>query len=270
MNESILKNIESLPPLPDVVLEVNRICSNPKSSLVDLANAIKKDPVATATILKVINSPLYSLKEEVKTLDRAVSMFGKAATKAFILNSAIENSFQNIDVSAYDMELSDYSETAQKRSSLMIKWFSKVSFTKLNILATSALVGNIGQLIVSKEISANNQEDEFRSLLEYEEVDIAERELVGMSSEEITAHILNHWNLDQVLVDSIKHAVSKEALEDASDEVSVYAKANYIVYNAIDVTGKTDPDKLEEVKEMLTQDNLKVEQFLEILENLNK
>jgi hypothetical protein len=54
------------------------------------------------------------------------------------------------------MELSDYSETAQKRSSLMIKWFSKVSFTKLNILATSALVGNIGQLIVSKEISANN------------------------------------------------------------------------------------------------------------------
>jgi dsDNA-binding SOS-regulon protein len=122
----------------------------------------------------------------------------------------------------------------------------------------------------TKEISANNQEDEFRSLLEYEEVDIAERELVGMSSEEITAHILNHWNLDQVLVDSIKHAVSKEALEDASDEVSVYAKANYIVYNAIDVTGKTDPDKLEEVKEMLTQDNLKVEQFLEILENLNK
>lgn len=270
MNQNILKEIESLPPLPDVVIEVNRICSNPKSSLVDLANAVKKDPVATATILKVVNSPLYSLKEDVKTLDRAVAMFGKAATKAFILNSAIENSFRNLDVTSYSMELSDYSETAQKRASLMIKWFSKVSFTKLNILATSALVGNIGQLIISKELSATNQVEKFLSLLEYEEVDVAERELVGMSSEEITAHILEYWNLEKLLVDSIKYATSETMLNNAYDEVSVYAKANFIVYNSIDVTGKTDPDKIEFVKEMLDRENLKKDQFLEILDSLQK
>lgn len=270
MNQNILKEIESLPPLPEVVVEVNRICSNPKSSLVDLANAVKKDPVATATILKVINSPLYSLKEDVKTLDRAVAMFGKAATKAFILNSAIENSFKNIDVSSYNMELSDYSETAQKRASLMIKWFSKVSFTKLNILATSALVGNIGQLIISKELAAQDKVDDFLELLEYEEVDTAEREIIGMSSEEITAHILEYWNLEKLLVDSIKYATSEDMLEEANDEISVYAKANFIVYNSIDVTGKTDPDKLEIVKEMLDKENLKKEQFLQILESLQK
>jgi HD-like signal output (HDOD) protein len=270
VNQSILKEIKSLPPLPEVVLEVNRICSNPKSSLVDLAEAVKKDPVATATILKVVNSPLYSLKEEVKTIDRAVTMFGKAATKAFILNSAIENSFNNIDVSSYNMELSDYSETAQKRSSLMIKWFSKVSFTKLNILATTALVGNIGQLVISKEIANMGKVEEFQSLLEYEEVDIAEREIAGISSEEVTASILEYWSLDKILVDSIKYATSIDALNSVDDEVAVYAKANFIIYNAIDVTGNTDPDKLEMIKEILIKDNLKVDHFLEVLEGLQQ
>jgi len=142
------------------VIEINDICSDSKSSLHEVATIVKKDPISTATILKRVNSPLYGIMHHITSIDKAVTMLGKATTKAFILENVIKDVFK-IDLSAYNITENDFSIVAQKRTSLMIKWYSKVSFSKLNILATSAVISNIGQILISKEILETKQKDKF-------------------------------------------------------------------------------------------------------------
>ena len=55
-----VQNIDKLVSLPDVCFEVERLASNPKSSAVDIAHAVGKDPHLAAQILKIANSSYYN------------------------------------------------------------------------------------------------------------------------------------------------------------------------------------------------------------------
>jgi HD-like signal output (HDOD) protein len=268
LKNSILKKIESLPSLSSIVIEINDICSDSKSSLQDVANIVKKDPISTATILKRVNSPLYGIMNNVTTIDKAVTMLGKASTKAFILENAIKDSFK-IDLSAYNMSESDFSIVAQKRTSLMIKWYSKVSFSRLNILATSAVISNIGQILISKEILELNKKEEFLETMEDSSTCEAELELVGVTSEEVTAYILDFWNFDTTLIDSIKYSSCNNS-DFEHNNSKPYILANYAIHKIIDSNGKINEDNFDEIKLFLDKNSMNSESFFESLDIIRK
>jgi HD-like signal output (HDOD) protein len=265
MNNNILKEIKALPPLPESVIEVNRICSNPEGTIADLAKAIKKDPIATATILKAANSPMYGLKE-IKTVENAIAMFGKATTKAFILQMAVKSSFES-NLSPYDLSFDDFSNISQKRAFLMTKWYGGIDFHMLNILATSTLLGNIGQIVIAKEILKSDKLVEFKDKILSDENSIEEIEIEYMNTTaiEVTSKILECWKLEKLLVDSLKYSVSLDSLKEADDISYPYALANYAVFKAIDGLGNTNEEELEELLNLLEENNLNSEQFKEIV-----
>jgi HD-like signal output (HDOD) protein len=265
MNNNILKEIKALPPLPESVIEVNRICSNPEGTIADLAKAIKKDPIATATILKAANSPMYGLKE-IKTVENAIAMFGKATTKAFILQMAVKSSFES-NLSPYNLSFDDFSNIAQKRAFVMTKWYANINFQMLNILATTTLLANIGQIVIAKELLKNDKCNEFKEKISAEEylIEELEKEYMDITATEVTAKILEYWKLEKLLVDSLKYSISKESVNEADEETKPYALANYAVFKAIDGLGRTDDEEMEEITEMLTENGLDADLFREIV-----
>lgn len=267
MIEKILEEIEALPPLPNSIIEINRICDDPDTSINELASVVKEDPMATATLLKAANSPLYS-SMEVKTIDRAVSMFGKAATKAFVISSIIDKNIK-ADLKPYGISLDDFTDIARKRVSLMMRWYSRVSFTKLNILATSALLGNVGQLILAKDIMESGKEEAFKTLLASNEQLEAEKKLYGVNSIDVSAMILQKWELNAETTKSIKYASSFSSYQDAPDEYKALALANYIVFNTIKDNDEINVDGLEEIKKLVKSENLKIEAYEKAIDTIN-
>jgi HD-like signal output (HDOD) protein len=265
MNDNILKEIKALPPLPESVIEVNRICSNPEGTIADLAKAIKKDPIATATILKAANSPMYGLKE-IKTVENAIAMFGKATTKAFILQMAVKSSFES-NLSPYNLSFEDFSNISQKRAFVMTKWYSNINFQMLNILATTTLLGNIGQIVIAKELLKSDKCNEFKNKVASKEymIEELEKEYMDITSTDVTAKILEFWKLEKLLVDSLKYSVSKESLQEADEETLPYAVANYAVFKAIDGLGNTDEEELDDICETLVEYKLDPDLFKEIV-----
>ncbi|MBW1712408.1 MAG: HDOD domain-containing protein, partial [Deltaproteobacteria bacterium] len=68
--------VESLPTLPVVALELLKLATDEGSSAADLVKVIGRDPVLTARLLKIANSPIFGLSGNVASLSRAVVLLG--------------------------------------------------------------------------------------------------------------------------------------------------------------------------------------------------
>lgn len=66
----------SPPELPAVARELNQVLSSPDPCTKDVADVIGRSPGLSARLLRLVNSPLYSLQGKVETLTRAVTIVG--------------------------------------------------------------------------------------------------------------------------------------------------------------------------------------------------
>lgn len=252
-NKSIKELVDKLPPLPSTIFEIQRICDDSESSIHDLIEVVKKDPLVSANILKSAKAPIFGFKD-VHTIDKAVSLFGKSTTKAIALAGIIYDKFK-IDLSPYSISEAKFSETSQFRAKFMIKWYSKVSFHRLVVLATSALIGNIGQIIIANEIKRLRKEKEFKKLLEKKGRREAELSIFNITSEEVTADILNYWELDDLMADSIRYSFN---LTSAYPEVKNYAVANRVVFELIDLQGNIAKEIPPHLEKLIEEEDLNI------------
>jgi HD-like signal output (HDOD) protein len=265
MNDNIIKNIKLLPPLPSSTLEIYEVCSDTDSSLVDVVNVVKKDPIAVATLLKIANSSLYGSRN-IKIVDRAIGMFGKSVTKAYLVNDAIVNSF-TIDLSAYGISEEEFALVSQKRTKLMSEWYGEIDKSMLDVLSTTAQVGNIGQILLAKSMIDAGSANDFSEALGFgeDEVEELEEEFLGFNTLDVSAKILQHWKLDSMLIDSLEYSKNLDTISRAPEDIKDYAIANFIVFHAIDVNGNTTDDGLDMILDVLHDNNLNEERFEDLL-----
>lgn len=114
----------------------------------ELIKIVKIDPIISANILKIANSPVYG-SVELKTVDQAVSKFGKRSIKALAM-SGMHSALGDINLNAYQITEDTFSSITSNRLSLMISWYSEVSISDLCLLSSVALLSNIEQLLISK------------------------------------------------------------------------------------------------------------------------
>lgn len=79
--EAALKKAEDLKLFPQAAMRVRSVAGSPKSTLLDLEEAVSLDPTLSAQVLKVANSPFYGLRREVGSVQRALFVLGFDATR---------------------------------------------------------------------------------------------------------------------------------------------------------------------------------------------
>jgi HD-like signal output (HDOD) protein len=204
MNEKILNQIKSLPPLPKSVLEIQRITNDPNSSIQDLIKVVKEDPMLTANLLKAANSPLYGFTRQIKNVDQAVSLFGMSTVKGFAISFAIRNSLK-FDLSAYGISETKFHDVSSQRNIVAINWFKK-DRNKLDVMATNSFLIDLGAVVISLILNNEGKSESFKHrLLSGEDRDALEKEYVGATTTEVTTEIFKHWNFSDDLIESMKN-----------------------------------------------------------------
>jgi HD-like signal output (HDOD) protein len=111
MVEKIIKKTKSLPPLPESVARVRRICSDPEKSIRELLPITREDPTFTNDILKTANSPLYGFNRQMTSTDQATALFGMGTIQGF---ATFRNSV-SIDLSPFcEISLQNAYEKAER------------------------------------------------------------------------------------------------------------------------------------------------------------
>ncbi|OUS40021.1 hypothetical protein A9R00_08160 [Oleispira antarctica] len=84
----------SIPSMPDILIEVQRICADPDGDIADLAHVITTDIGLSSAILKTINSPLYGMNRAISDIGQAVMLLGMGSVSTLISGILIKQSFQ--------------------------------------------------------------------------------------------------------------------------------------------------------------------------------
>lgn len=210
--------IKKIQPLNSTIIEINNLCQNPDTSIVDLSELIKKDPVLTGKILKIVNSPLYNFKNEINTINRAIALFGMSTIKGFVLNTVLNESGFN-SLSAYNLSEEDFLYLCNLQTNEAIKLSRKkhYSIEEENILSTIVFLFELGKLVTNQIINDYEKEKEFKEEIllcdNIEEIYNLEQKFINVNSIKATIEILKKWNIDENILDILNSLNNNKNIE---------------------------------------------------------
>ncbi len=80
-----------LPAPPEAALQIVKLCSQDEFDPKALSALAAGDPVLTAELLRVVNSPFFGLSREIKSIPRAVTVLGQRALRNIVLCIAVRD-----------------------------------------------------------------------------------------------------------------------------------------------------------------------------------
>ena len=262
-HQKIYSFIQGLDPLCSSTKEITRLCDDPESSIKELIKVVSSDAITTASVLHSISLPIYGL-QATSSIDSAVVSFGKRTIKALAL-SGLASKLGSLSLEAYNINEDQFKQASSLRLALMNQWYTRINPSDLQILSSSAILGNLGVILINQELLNQGLDSEFKNYPE-EEFTQAEAELLKTSSAFVTADILEFWGLENDLIDSIRY--SDSPFNASTARAQSLACANAIVYKMVTAHGELREEIPESVKNLMKKaklDEKVLEQALETL-----
>lgn len=258
MSSTIRARAKTLPPLPKTVDCIREICQAEEVDLPALVDVLESDPMLTANILKVANSPFYGFSQEVASIDLAVRLFGPSMIRGFAVATTIRKYFQ-IDLSPYGITSAGLADISNLQRALVFRWMSRVDAGSLRVLSPASFMMEIGKIIIAQEILETGQSAGFLHEIEHsDDIAAVERAHVGIDGRELVAELFQHWRFENDLVEAIRHMGAPES---APEESRFFARVLGVIGMCISVKRVLAENDVVGAKELVSSYGLKAEVF---------
>lgn len=275
--DELIRRARSLYSLPAVAAKVIQLTDSPKVDTRALKECIETDPALTAKILRVVNSSLFGLSREVCDLNQALALLGIKPLKLLVLGFSLpENLFAEVAREQLDW----YWSTTLTRA-VAAREISEQLFNRPGDDAFLAgLFQDIGVLVLLGELKEPYAK--FLSRVIDQRVDLGRLEVdsLGFDHLQLTAGLLEHWQMPQLLVQTISEPRDHEQLVKSTAEHAPMSKIVHLAELVAELVGQNrlgvlpdlmevgaaycdlDKDKLNDLVEELQP---KVKQLAEVL-----
>ncbi|EAJ7141807.1 HDOD domain-containing protein [Campylobacter jejuni] len=222
MNELLLKSVEVLPPLPDTVSKLRKYVSEANSNIetMKVAEIISSDPLMTAKLLQLANSPYYGFTREITTINQVITLLGVGNIINIVTADSIRDNFK-IDVSPYGLDTQNFLKTCNEEATFITNWLNDEDKKLSHLLVPCAMLLRLGIVIFSNFLIQNHKDKDFLAFLnKNENLALAENEFLGVDHISFLGFLLHRWNFDDVLIESIcfvrtPHAAREEVKKSA-------------------------------------------------------
>lgn len=205
MNELLLKSVEVLPPLPDTVSKLRKYVSEANSNIetMKVAEIISSDPLMTAKLLQLANSPYYGFTREITTINQVITLLGIGNIINIVMADSIRDNFK-IDVSPYGLNTQNFLKTCNEEATFIANWLNDEDKKLSHLLVPCAMLLRLGIVIFSNFLIQNHKDKDFLAFLnKNENLALAENEFLGVDHISFLGFLLHRWNFDDVLIESI-------------------------------------------------------------------
>ena len=196
LNAFMQKKLD-LPSLPEAALKVRQAINSPDVGSTEIIQIVQSDPVLSARLVRVANSPLYGTWREIKTVRDAVRRLGLETTKNLSFSLSVKQLF-----SAKTSVIKSFIQNLYNESTSIAAIAFVITQTQAEDLdpeqaLLSGLIQNLGLIPILKYI------DMHPSMMQ-------SAELLGKSIENlqlpVSTMIFNEWNSDPEFIDIVEHA----------------------------------------------------------------
>ncbi len=253
MKQTLLKNIDSIPALPETVQEVERVYHDENSTFEDMRNVIEKDPLLTADILRAANAPMYGLKRQITNVQQAISLLGKDLVRNFALNNAVNSNF-SINLSPYAMTKEQFSLACQRQLALTFNWLVRSNPSQMKHLAPAAFLVDLGRVIISKTLIDEGKQNLIQEAIDSgKDISQAEKEACGLQTTDVTATLFNHWNFEADMIHILRYSDDPDGTYEQEREMAAILKA---VRETVLPNGEITDKSIETAKETIEEFDL--------------
>ncbi|MCD4720137.1 MAG: HDOD domain-containing protein [Desulfobacula sp.] len=222
--QELIKEIKNLKPIPAVANQLLIVVDNPDSSMQDIANVIQYDPIMTTNVLKTCNSAYFGLKHPAESIKDAVNMLGTDQVIELVLMKSGAKALGGSQ-KGYGLEPGDMWRYSVSSAVIAKQVAIKLSLKNKNAIFTSALVKDIGKIVLEKHVLRSSKK--IQNLVENENFSFreAEKKILGIDHAELGAMIAKMWKFSPRMVKIIRH-------HHLSDETMIKDKEIAAVYLA--------------------------------------
>lgn len=200
---AVIEKIDNLPTLPDIVVKLNRLITDPSTSAGDINDLISRDVSLSAKILKLVNSPYYGFPRRITTVTYAVVILGFTAVRNLTLSAFVFDAFKQRGVGKFDLKgFWRHSICTAVAAQHLARDGEDVSDEDGFM---GGLLHDVGKVVMSQYL----QDDLNRVMARVTESDClfldAEMDLLEYNHAKIGAILLEKWNLPKNLVAMVRH-----------------------------------------------------------------
>ncbi|WP_394147284.1 HDOD domain-containing protein [Shewanella atlantica] len=263
------RQAQELCVLSDVYIKLNRMLSSDGCSMEELGDAIAYEPAIAASILKIANSAMFSMRREIDSLSKALVLLGIKQVKKLVDAYGVTAAFSAIDPKVVDM---DKFWEISVDCALICQYFAKnMQIKDTDNIFLSGLFHNLGMLAV-----VTSDPDKVKYCEGYDRDETPwyrQCEMFGFTFADCTTELLKLWNLPETIIQPIAefNHVETEPLPENSKllyiasrlavinaEPGIYTKEALINADILDDMGIS----LDELNESLQYCNLQAMELL--------
>ena len=233
--EHLVKNIEKMPPLSDILTSVRTLYTDGIENVNTnkLATVIESDAILSANILKIVNSPLYGLAQKVSSIPHAVTVCGVERTYSIVLHYAMNLQLQ-ADTAIYGFNSTQFNEMCILQSSLMMQWYARVNIKDAQFMSLLAFIMESGKILILKDLMKSDYVEVFREgFLACTNIQEFEYEFFGTTSYYLSSLLFEHWRLDPLYIEILKELDFKT--KELDPKIQEYINAVHVIRTAINL-----------------------------------
>ena len=226
---SILESIDKLPPFPEIARKILELSRDDDVDFKDIIDVIKYDEAITFNCLRLCNSSYYGLSAKTFTIDQAVVKLGLRNIQMIALASANELSDYSNAQEGYGFgagELWRHSVATAIISKLLIE---KINLKEDSILFTSALLHDIGKIVLNKYVGKDMVNMIELAIKEKLSLVEAERAVFGIDHAELGGIVAENWKFPSMLSNAIKN--HHESPEKFIPNIVAWVRLSNLVYH---------------------------------------
>ena len=197
-----LETLRNIASIPKIIFEVSQVIKSDPGNSYKLSGVISKDQGLTTKVLSIANSPMYGLPRKVSSLEFAIMLMGTEEVHQMVTAISLSDSFKFRSTDKFNYM--DYWKHSMLVGTAAKDIARRLGFGDLSGEAfLSGMLHDIGIQII-----ATSFPDEFSSILNSVNSDLiflkAEREILGLTHQEIGKYLIQKLKLPENLADVIE------------------------------------------------------------------
>ncbi|HEY9197790.1 MAG TPA: HDOD domain-containing protein [Gammaproteobacteria bacterium] len=199
---------KGMPVFAKTVKDIGGVAADRESSAAELSRVILQDAAMTARLLRVANSPIYSLPgRSISTVSRAVVLLGFDTVRSLCLSIAIIESLGN---SARKARVAEHMARSFHAAVQARAFAEKRRDASPEEVFIATLLCNIGDLAfwgLQSDLAAKLETALDRPGCERT---LVEREVLGFELNDLSLGLSRKWNLGKLLENTLQHKVASD------------------------------------------------------------
>jgi len=213
--EDLIKKAGDINVLPSVARKILDALGDDSFSINDMEHIIETDQALAVKVLKISNSALYGLSQEITSLQQALMVLGSKTIKSLVLSISTKSLYNKFGIT--EQKMWDHSVGAAFASWLISTGHGKAVS---DIAFIGGLMHDLGKVFMNNETPEAFAEVMMKTYNEGADSIVAEEEVYGYNHAEIGATLAGKWGFPSLLVQLIgMHHLHNKELEDINDAV---------------------------------------------------